>query len=212
MWKERMIERYNEDVAYLAERGLFPVIDKTIIKLDAVDDNSNDYKDKTGVHFMEEDTLILGDNDNNNVYLVFEKEDEIGVHSITGHMHVTGEHRYGLGSFIHKKRDIIPMPTHLRLIIVNNIVTNITNNFQSVNISSNTTSGGNFFERNYQRGGMYPLVDMRRHPEWVPGYRKHIEVKRVNICKSCKKRFIKGCCPGYRADNKTMQTMVIGWH
>jgi hypothetical protein len=69
MWTSN---RYNDDVLYLTKNGMFPVVDKTIIKIDAVDDNCNDYKDKTGVHFMDEETLILGD-ENNNVYLVFEK-------------------------------------------------------------------------------------------------------------------------------------------
>ena len=72
----RMWKQYNNDVMYLIEHGLFPVVNKTIIKIDAVDDNSNDYKDKTGIHFMNEKTLIIGDDDNN-VYLVFEKDNEV---------------------------------------------------------------------------------------------------------------------------------------
>jgi hypothetical protein len=204
MWANK---RYDNDVMYLIEKGLFPVVDKTIIKIDAVDDDSNDYKDKTGVHFMNEDTLILGD-DSNNVYLVFEKEDEVvTTKSFAEHVHVIDSYCYDQGSIIHKKHEVTPAPVHLKSLIINNI----TNNFQSVSISDCAPDIG-FLENNFKRGGMHPLVDMRQHPEWVPGYRKHIEVKRVTICKSCRKRFIKGCCPKYSSNNKTMQTMVIGWH
>ncbi len=47
---------------------------------------------------------------------------------------------------------------------------------QSLNISNSTSdvSKSGFLEKNYMRGGMCPLVDMRQHPEWVPGYKKHV--------------------------------------
>ena len=185
---------------------MFPKIDKIIIKLDAVDDN--DYKNKTGVHFMDEETLIIGDN-NNNVYLVFDKEDEtITTKNITKHMHVIRQYYYDYNSIIHKKHEVTPMPAHLQIIIINNNVTNITNNLQSVYISNNV----DFFEKNYKKGGMYALEDMKRHPEWIPEYRKCIEVKRMNMCKSCNNSAHKGCCANYDYNNRTMKTMVIGWH
>ena len=122
-------------------------------------------------------------------------------------MHVLNNYCYDNRSVIHKKHEVTPVPIHLKSLIINNT---ITNNF-NVNISDCTT-GICFFETNYKRGGMYPLVDMRQHPEWIPGYRKHVEVKRITICRSCKKRSIKECCPEYSSKNRTMQTMVIGWH
>ena len=210
MWASN---RYNDDVLYLTKNGLFPVVDKTIIKIDAVDNNCNDYKDRTGVHFMDEETLILGD-ENNNVYLVFEKNDDlVTTKEITRNVHAINNYRYCQGSIIHKKHEVTPVPIHLKYIIINNT---IINNFQSLNISNNTSetdlSELGFLKKNYRRGGMCPLVDMRQHPEWVPGYRKLVEVKRITICRSCRNRFIKGCCPEYNSKNKTMQTMVIGWH
>ena len=213
MWASN---RYNDDVLYLTKNGLFPITDKTIIKIDAVDDNCNDYKDRTGVHFMDEETLILGD-ENNNVYLVFEKNDELATtKNITKRLHAIDNYRYCQGSIIHKKHEVTQMPIHLKSIIINNT---IINNFQSLNISNSTStkkktdfSELGFLEKNYRRGGMCPLVDMRQHQEWVPIYRKHVEVKRITICRSCRKRFIKGCCSEYSSKNKTMQTMVIGWH
>ena len=235
MWA---INRYNDDVRYLTENGMFPIVNKTIIKIDAVDDTNNDYKEKTGVHFMDEETLILGD-ENNNVYLVFEKIDKLlTTKNITKNVHAIDNYRYCQGSIIHKKHEVTPVPIYLKYIIINNT---IINNFHSLNISNNqfdihqlvqknrsaSASGGsavilayiavksrtsthvseleraevsassprlnlNFLENNYTRGGMCPLVDMRQHPEWVPEYRKHVEVKRINICKSCRNRFIKG--------------------
>ena len=189
---------YNNDVLYLTRNGLFPVIDKTIIKIDAVDDDCNDYKDRTGVHFMDEETLILGD-ENNNVYLVFEKHDElVTTKNITRRVHAIDNYRYCQGSIIHKKHDVTPMPIHLKSIIINNTTINNYSYTESPGQYLNTrtdVSDSGFFEKNYKRGGMCPLVDMRQHPEWVPGYKKHVEVKRINICRSCRKRFIKGCCP-----------------
>jgi len=44
MWS---INLYNNDVRYLTENGMFPIVNKTIIKIDAVDNTNNDYKDKT---------------------------------------------------------------------------------------------------------------------------------------------------------------------
>ena len=44
-----------------------------------------------------------------------------------------------------------------------------------------------FFSKNYQQGSIYPLADMRRHPDWEPEFRKQIKTKRMNVCKSCKK-------------------------
>jgi len=196
---------------------------------------------------MDEETLILGD-ENNNVYLVFEKIDKlVTTKNITKNVHVTDNYRYCQGSIIHKKHEVTPVPIYLKYIIINNT---IINNFHSLNISNNqfdikqvqiqknqspiiptvvdvskleraefsaSSPGLNldsniFLENNYIRGGMCPLANMRQHPEWVPEYRKNVEVKRINICKSCRNRFIKGCCPEYSSKNKTMQTMVIGWH
>ena len=177
MWASN---RYNDDVLYLTKTGLFPVVDKTIIKIDAVDDNCNDYKDKTGVHFMDEETLILGD-ESNNVYLVFEKDDElVTTQKITRRVHAIDNYRYCQGSIIHKKHEVTPMPIHLKSIIINKTIINNYSYTECQIQSLNSTptqkdvSESGFLEKNYKRGGMCPLVDMRQHPEWVPGYKKHV--------------------------------------
>jgi hypothetical protein len=215
-WKEQKLKRYNEEVIHLIERDLYPIItgdDKIIVKLNAVDDDSNDYKDKTGVHFMDEPTLIIGDKDNN-ALLVFERGEVQAKHitkHITKNMHIINKFCFDLDSIIHKRHEIAPMPVHLKSVIINNYINYnpIINNFQSCTLSNISVD---FFERNYKRGGMYPLEDMKRHPEWIPEYRKQVEVKRIDMCKSCGQKFVKGCCINYNPKNRSMKTMVIGWH
>lgn len=71
---------------------------------------------------------------------------------------------------------------------------------------------GDFFQQNFVRGGMMPLKEMKKHPEWQTKYIGQIDVKDVNICKSCKSRAYSGCCPDYSAKNRTKIRMVVGWH
>ncbi len=52
----------------------------------------------------------------------------------------------------------------------------------------------NFLERNFERGEMMPLTDMKKHPEWQTKYIGEIDTKDVNMCKSCGCRAYKGCC------------------
>ena len=52
---------------------------------------------------------------------------------------------------------------------------------------------------------------MVQHPDWKPEYRKQVTIKRMSICKSCRKRFFKDCCSEYEQNNKTTVAMVIGW-
>ena len=53
---------------------------------------------------------------------------------------------------------------------------------------------------------------MKRHPEWMPKYRYKITTSRMHICKSCKQKWVKKCCNSYSQENRSMLTMVIGWH
>lgn len=69
-----------------------------------------------------------------------------------------------------------------------------------------------FFERNFKRGGMIPIKEMRMHPEWKEKYLDDAEVKDIHMCKSCPNRSHSGCCPEYSASNRKMIRMVIGWH
>jgi hypothetical protein len=70
----------------------------------------------------------------------------------------------------------------------------------------------NFFEKNYKPGGMCSLKEMKRHPEWKDEYAKRIEVRKMHMCKSCKRKWMKGCCKNYSQENRVMIKMVIGWN
>ena len=47
------VDKYNDDVLYLTKNGLFPVVDKTIIKIDAVAMN------RTRVHFIYQIRVVM---------------------------------------------------------------------------------------------------------------------------------------------------------
>jgi hypothetical protein len=216
---EKQEKIYNEDMGYL--RRYFPSsIEGIIIKLDAYDyDNPKSvissfkyYKRKTGVNALDEDTLILADDDNNS-YLVFIKEDgEVITKHIGPGICIMETYKYGRGSEIRNRHEPTRIPKHLKsLIIINNTTINNTigsmvNNFNALKISEPSS----FLEKNYKRWGMYPLREMKKHPEWRKEYRNMLEVKRINICKSCKKRWLKGCCINYSQTNRVQIMMVIG--
>lgn len=69
-----------------------------------------------------------------------------------------------------------------------------------------------FFEKNFKRGGMIPIKLMKGHPEWQTKYIGQVDLKNVNMCKSCKQRAYSGCCPEYSASNRNKVRMVVGWH
>jgi hypothetical protein len=48
---------------------------------------------------------------------------------------------------------------------------------------------------------------MKKHPEWKKEYRENIDIKKVQICKSCNKKL----GYNYSSVNRSMLTMVIGW-
>ena len=69
-----------------------------------------------------------------------------------------------------------------------------------------------FFEQNYEPDGMIPEADVKRHPHWSPQCMTNIETSFVNICKSCGRRALKGCCSESSRTNRKKLKMVIGWH
>ena len=83
--------------------------------------------------------------------------------------------------------------------------------FESLQIKPDQRLDG-FFERNFKRGGMMPIKEMKRHPEWETQYIGQVSLKDFNMCKSCTKRALSGCCPEYSASNRIKVRMVLGWH
>ena len=75
-----------------------------------------------------------------------------------------------------------------------------------------TIRADNFFQKNFKRGGMMPIKDMMRHPEWETKYIGQVDLEDVNMCRSCKKRAYSGCCTEYSASNRNKVRTALGWH
>lgn len=220
-------KKYENEMRYLNKYFSDPLeLEGIIFKLDATDfgvtNGGDDYEKITGVDFLEEKTLIVGDDDNNS-YLIFNKEkEEVDNNHVTDKVHILDKFYYDSESFIRKKHEPTNLPEYLRPFIIIKNEINITNNIINSSITNvndlkylritEMNRIEDFLERNYERGGMYPLRDMKRHLEWIPKYRESVEVKRLQICKSCGGRSVKGCCERYSRKNRSMITMVIGWY
>ena len=83
---------------------------------------------------------------------------------------------------------------------------------QSLNTSTSIDTAQCYLETYFKRGGMCSMKKISKHPEWKPAYKNGIETKKIDICKSCEKRWLKGCCENYSRTNRTIWVMVVGWH
>ena len=89
--------------------------DNTVtIKLDASDDSDKEYKKKFGVNFMDEDTLIIGD-DMNNVLMVYQDENKVITEDITSLIHVLNKLRLTPQCIIHKRVEPSKAPPHIKI-------------------------------------------------------------------------------------------------
>ena len=232
--EEKKKKRYEDDICYL--KDFFPSINKdnlivgTVLKLNnegEEDDDDKygnkkagvfDYEEVTGVYFLDEDTLITEDWDGN-IYVVFKDEYGNFVDLVTKNILLLKTYKYNFGSIIHKKQEPKGIPEHLRTLIVINNTDNsirtinntntVINNFNALNISGPNVSK-RFLEKNYKLCGMFPLVEMKKHPEWRSKYRHELDVERIQICKSCGNKSRKGCCESYHATNRKILKIVIG--
>ena len=61
------------------------------------------------------------------------------------------------------------------------------------------------------KGTMVPLKELKRHygPGWHNDLLQGKEVKNIQVCKSCNKKSLKGCCPDYSSKNRRVIKMVI---
>ena len=195
--------------------------DNTVtIKLDASDNSDKEYREKFGVNFMDENTLIIGD-DMNNVLMVYQDESKVVAEDITSLIHVLNKLRLTPQCIVHKKMEPSKTPPHIKINLNFNIQNantiqnahTIQNNFANLHISSTGINNAQcYLETYFKRGGTCPLKKISRYPEWKPAYKDEIETKRMDICKSCKQRWIRGCCENYSRTNRTIWVMVIGWH
>lgn len=198
--------------------------DNTVtIKLDASDDPDKEYRKKFGVNFMDEDTLIIGD-DMNNVLMVYQDENKVVTKNITSLIHVFDKLCITPQCIIHKKLEPSKAPPYIKInlnFVQNNIqnantiqnINTVQNNFANLQVSStNINTAQCYLETYFKRGGTCPLKRISRHPEWITAYKSELETKKMDICKSCEQRWLKGCCENYSRANRTIWVMVIGWH
>lgn len=160
----------------------------------------------------------------NNVLLVYQDENKVVDEDLTSLIHVLNKLRVTSQCIVHKKMEPSKTPPHIKINlnkIQNNIqnantiqnASTIQNNFANLHVSSTTINNVDcYLESYFKRGGMCSLKKILRHPEWKAAYRNEMETRKLNICKSCEKRWLKGCCENYSRANRTIRVMVIGWH
>lgn len=198
--------------------------DTVTIKLDASNKVENDYANAFGTRFLDEETLIVCD-DNNNVLIVFQDDNKVVTKNITPIIHVLNKLRLDSKCLIHKQIEPAQVPPHIRInlnFIQNNTenyiqnadtiqnVNTIHNNFAGLNIQTNMLQ--EYLDTYLKNGVACPLKQLSKHPEWKPEYRNRVETRKMNICKSCNKKWLKGCCQNYSRNNRTIWTMVTGLH
>ena len=241
-----MEHKKQQDLQYV--KSLFDNTTKvigTVLKLD-VEEGFMNYKNKIG-NPMDEGTLIVGDS-NNNVFIVFKKNDRLVPVKIFDGVNIIPHLKYGNGCILHRKQEPTDVPTHIINILTQNNVYNFTENttnyFNNLNLNTekthtkrthsdkkcasendslsnecsssitatrSSTSFESFMHRLYNKGGMVPIKNVRRNPEWNKEYETYITTKKINMCKSCKSRAHKGCCSEYSSGNRVMIKMIIGW-
>ena len=194
----------NADLKYL--EVLFPYIPEmhgTIVHIDGYEEHAvNNYADKIKNPFMEETLILI---ERKSVILFFKHSENKVRHetSIAG-VRVYTSMQYNNSCSVLKKRKPADVPNDLAKYIFEEET--IVDMLGKINIKDD------FFDRNYTKGGMISLKEMKRHPEWKNEYRNSLDIKKVHVCKSCKKKWYKKCCAEYSRTNRTMLQMVIGWN
>lgn len=243
---QKALQRYNKNIDFLdncstnflkskKNHEFCEWSDTVTIKLDASDNTDKEYEDTFGLHFLDEKTLIIGD-DMNNVILVYQDDNKVVTHNITPKIHVFNKFRFDKKCILHKQIEPAQVPPHIHVhlqFIQNNIQNNIQSNtiqntihntFNDLQISSPQPTYINslelYLKTYFKKEGTCPFKQLSRHAEWKKEYRNMVETltgsacatRRMCICKSCHKRWLKGCCPNYNRNNRTHWVMVVGWH
>ena len=193
--------RFERDKEYLNSLiGSTQNMQGTIVVLDEIGMDNYTKKIK---YPMDEETLIIGEDDNS-VLLFFKRSDkkfkvQVPIEGVT----VVRSIDYTRGCIIHKKQEPADVPNYLYQYIFND---DVVDTFSRMSLQD-----ADFFDRNYKKGGMISLKEVRRHPEWKEEYNQKVEIKLVHICKSCGFKAFKGCCSDYSSSNRKKVKMVIGW-
>ena len=191
--------------------------DTVTIKLDASNQPGAAYTCKFGSRFMDEETLIISDEDNN-IHLVYCDKNKVVAESLTPLIRVLNNLRITPKYILHKERQPANVPPHIR-INLNFIETQ--NNIQNANTIHNVDiHNGDIIHKNgricskfaglsipsldintldkylntyFIPGDFIPLKQLSRHFEWKKTYRSEVTTRSMDICKSCRKRFRVGC-------------------
>ena len=203
--KSMLKKRFIQDIEYL--EALFPSWppNGTVVKL-IVEQGFDNYKNTIGDP-MKENTLIIQDNDCN-VLLFFKHSKKTPKKDVFKGITTMMTFNYTEGCIISKKHDITEVPLHLEQFIFEDshpVTTLVESKMTSLTLNDD------FFSRNYNKGGMISLKEVRRHPEWKQEYEQLVETKYVHICKSCESKAYSGCCLSYSAVNRKKVKMVLGW-
>lgn len=218
--KSLLKKRFIQDIEYL--ETLFPSWPPsgTVVKL-IVEQGFDNYKSIIGDP-MKENTLILQDNECN-ILLFFKHSKKTLKKNVSKGITTMNIFNYTEGCIISKKHDITEVPLHLEQFIYSDdspmlqiwrMRPSEDSHYVTTPVKSqmrNLTLNDDFFSRNYNKGGMISLKEVKRHPEWKQEYEQLVETKYVHICKSCESKAYAGCCSNYSAVNRKKVKMVLGW-
>ena len=205
-----MYKRRSENVSYITSLFGSCYIKGIVVKIDATDDENNDYNKVTGTNIFDEDTLIVGDNENN-VFIVFENRSSIMFvdKSISNDVHIKNTTLYNADWVIHKKKQPAQAPVHISMHITyvqNNFYQLSNNNSHVCNLSHPLVTTENK-QGSYNVNGMMSLKEAKRSPNWNI-IKPTTVVKHINVCKTCKQYSRVGCCLHYSASNRVEIKMV----
>lgn len=186
----------------------------TILRLD-IEGGFDNYTSRFG-NPMKETTLILGDDDNN-VLLFFNPSEKPVKKSMIEGVSVLTCYKYSNDMIIHKHVQPIALPKRLEPYVLDFAafagqqsctVENVGNLMADMTI---TPMSVQFMDTHYKRGDMIRLKNVTEHPFWKKEYRMDLSIKKFQMCKSCGKRALRGCCDNYSSTNRKPITMIVGW-
>ncbi len=184
---------------------------------------------------LKEDTLVIGDTEDNIIVCFKGGDGVVTKRQVLEGVSVIPHFDYTTQCIIHKKEKLADVPQYLINVIFQN---NITNNINvtiphsaagySSNELSNKASGRlaedlskrlqlgasdaeAFMSRFYHRGGMMDWKIASSNSEWMKEYESQLIIKKVNKCKTCGNKAIRGCCGDYSAKHRVIKKQIIGW-
>jgi len=225
LFKKKCLEKaskkssFDKDLRYILK--LFPssTVTGIIVKINVGKDGKLEYNKKVGGNFFDEKTLILVD-ESSNVLLVFEEEEhKVITNQITNNVHILDKYIFSQETVINKKCVPSKVPDHIMVHLVFKDDNKVDNSetkeeaFKKRCLERASKKEINFFDKYYKKEekGICSWLEMKKHPEWKDEYKNNLEIKLVNMCKSCGKKARKGCCEKYGTKNRSKRWMVIGW-